>query len=76
ALHNSFHSPPECYSDTRKTIRREIGEWIDDNTSTKSPLLWLNGPAAVGKSVIAKTIAGSHDQVVATFFFATSSDRS
>ncbi|KIL64340.1 hypothetical protein M378DRAFT_163366 [Amanita muscaria Koide BX008] len=75
ALHNSFHSPPECYSDTRKTIRKEVGEWTDDS-STKSPLLWLHGPAGVGKSVIAKTIAGSNDQVVATFFFATSSDRS
>ncbi|KAM6493046.1 hypothetical protein JOM56_011180 [Amanita muscaria] len=55
--------------------RKEVGEWTDDS-STKSPLLWINGPAGVGKSVIAKTIAGSNDQVIATFFFATSSDRS
>ncbi|KAM6495215.1 hypothetical protein JOM56_009838, partial [Amanita muscaria] len=76
ALHNSLRSPPKCYSGTRTTVRKEIREWIDKSSSAKSPLLWLNGPAGVGKSVIAKTIAESHDQVVATFFFSTSSDRS
>ncbi|KAM6495313.1 hypothetical protein JOM56_009936, partial [Amanita muscaria] len=40
------------------------------------PLLWLNGPAAVGKSVIAKTVSGFHGQIIAAFFFSTSSDRS
>ncbi|KAM6492777.1 hypothetical protein JOM56_012501, partial [Amanita muscaria] len=75
ALHNFYRSPPRCHPGTRKTVRKEIGEWIDDRSSTKSPLLWLNGPAGVGKSVIAKTIAVSHDLVVASFFFSTSSDR-
>ncbi|KAM6504009.1 hypothetical protein JOM56_000952, partial [Amanita muscaria] len=76
ALHNSYHSPPECYFGTRKTVRNVIGDWMDDSSSAKSPLLWLHGPAGVGKSVIAKTIAGSHDRVIATFFFSASSDRS
>ncbi|KIL61690.1 hypothetical protein M378DRAFT_82198, partial [Amanita muscaria Koide BX008] len=77
ALHDSFYSPPECHPNTRVTVRNEIGEWIDESGfKEKSPLLWLNGPAAVGKSVIAKTISGFHDQIVATFFFSTSSDRS
>ncbi|KIL67307.1 hypothetical protein M378DRAFT_159716 [Amanita muscaria Koide BX008] len=76
ALRNSFHSPPECHPNTRKTVCKEIGEWIDDSESKMSSLLWLNGPPAVGKSVIAKTVSSFHHQVVATFFFSTSSDRS
>ncbi|KAM6493014.1 hypothetical protein JOM56_011148 [Amanita muscaria] len=57
------------------TIRNEIEWWVDESVSQKSPLLWLNGPAAVGKSVIAKTVSGFHRQIVATFFFSTSSDK-
>ncbi|KIL60548.1 hypothetical protein M378DRAFT_14101 [Amanita muscaria Koide BX008] len=76
ALHNSFYSPPECYPNTRTTVCNEIGQWIDESGSDNSPLLWLNGPVGVGKSAIAKTISVLQDQVVATFFFSTSSDRS
>ncbi|KAM6495356.1 hypothetical protein JOM56_008062, partial [Amanita muscaria] len=67
--------PPECYPNTRTIVRNEIGDWVDENGSEKSPLLWLNGPAAVGKSVIAKTISGFYDQIAGTFFFSTSSDK-
>ncbi|KIL67248.1 hypothetical protein M378DRAFT_102403 [Amanita muscaria Koide BX008] len=74
AIHN--YSSPECYPDTRTTVRNEIGWRVDESRFQKSPLLWLNGPAGVGKSVIAKTISEFHDKVVATFFFSTSSDRS
>ncbi|KAM6503999.1 hypothetical protein JOM56_000942, partial [Amanita muscaria] len=77
ARHDTFHSPPECHPGTRETVLNEIGEWFEGSNLAKSPLLWLHGPAGVGKSVIAKTIARSHDrQVVATFFFSTSSNRS
>ncbi|KAM6489574.1 hypothetical protein JOM56_014993, partial [Amanita muscaria] len=76
ALHNSFYSPPECHPNTRTTVCNEIGEWIDESGSENPPLLWLNGPAGIGKSTIAKTISVFHDQVIATFFFSTSSDRS
>ncbi|KIL65326.1 hypothetical protein M378DRAFT_77181, partial [Amanita muscaria Koide BX008] len=51
--------PPECHPNTRTTIRNEIDGWIDENGSQELPLL---GPAGVGKSVIAKTISGYHDQ--------------
>ncbi|KIL60000.1 hypothetical protein M378DRAFT_45775, partial [Amanita muscaria Koide BX008] len=68
-------SPPECHPNTRTTIRNEIAWWLDESVSKKSPLLWLNGPAAVGKSVIAKTVSGFHGQIIAAFFFSTSSDK-
>ncbi|KIL67249.1 hypothetical protein M378DRAFT_298424 [Amanita muscaria Koide BX008] len=76
ALLDSIHSPPVCHPRTRITVRNEIGKWMDESGFAKSSLLWLNGPAGVGKSVIAKTISGLHGQVVAAFFFSTSSDRS
>ncbi|KAM6493352.1 hypothetical protein JOM56_011486 [Amanita muscaria] len=76
ALRNYFHSPPEGHPNTRTTVHNEIGGWMDESESKKSPLLWLNGPAAVVNSVIAKIISGYQDQIVATFFFSTSSDRS
>ncbi|KAM6497729.1 hypothetical protein JOM56_005677, partial [Amanita muscaria] len=76
ALHNTLNALPECHPGTRKTVRKEFRKWLDNSSPAKSPLLWLHGPAGVGKSVIAKTIAGSHHQVVASFFFSTSSDRS
>ncbi|KIL62841.1 hypothetical protein M378DRAFT_46701, partial [Amanita muscaria Koide BX008] len=73
-LHDSWFSPPSCHPNTRKTVLKEIQEWLDKPKS--SPVLWLNGPAGVGKSVIAKTISGLQNNVVGTFFFSTSSDRS
>ncbi|KIL64309.1 hypothetical protein M378DRAFT_56315, partial [Amanita muscaria Koide BX008] len=69
------HSPPECHPNTRKTIRDQIGKWLDESVSKQSSLLWLNGPTGVGKSVIAKTVSGFYDQIVATFYFSTSSDK-
>ncbi|KIL60005.1 hypothetical protein M378DRAFT_960307 [Amanita muscaria Koide BX008] len=70
-----FYSPPEFHPNTRTTIRDEIGEWLDESVSKKSPFLWLNGPAGLGKSVIAKAVSGFYDQIVATFFFSMSSDK-
>ncbi|KIL60017.1 hypothetical protein M378DRAFT_14465 [Amanita muscaria Koide BX008] len=63
ALRNSFRSHAECHPNTRTTIRNGIGCWLDESVSKKSPLLWLNGPAVVGKSVIAKAVSGFHDQI-------------
>ncbi|KAM6489758.1 hypothetical protein JOM56_014781, partial [Amanita muscaria] len=76
AVRNPFYSPPECHPNTRTTVRNEVGEWLEENGSEKSPLLWLHGPAGVGKSTIARTIAASYNQIAATFSLPTSSDRS
>ncbi|KIL60551.1 hypothetical protein M378DRAFT_916548 [Amanita muscaria Koide BX008] len=75
-VHSSSHSPPECHPNTRTTVRNEIRQWTDESVSEKSPLLWVYGPPGAGKSVIVKTIAASHDHIVALFDFSTSPDRS
>ncbi|KAM6493681.1 hypothetical protein JOM56_010042, partial [Amanita muscaria] len=77
ALHYSEGAPTKCHPGTRKTSCNSIGEWMLDPAG--SPLLWLHGPAGVGKSTIAKTISTippNQIRVVATFFFSTSSDKS
>lgn len=48
--------PPRCHPETRKTIRDQITTWItkpDDDWN----MFWILGPAGVGKSAIAQTIA-------------------
>jgi hypothetical protein len=48
--------PPSCHPGTRLDISGEIQSWMRDPART-SPILWLNGPAGVGKSAIAQTIS-------------------
>jgi hypothetical protein len=47
-----------------------MGDWIDDPETTQR-ILWLHGPAGVGKSAIAQSVAHSYrrEKVAATFFF-------
>jgi len=44
-----------CLKGTRESALKEIEHWTED--FTKSPILWLNGLAGMGKSTIAQTIA-------------------
>ncbi|KAF8637463.1 hypothetical protein AX16_010791 [Volvariella volvacea WC 439] len=66
--------PLECAPNTRQAILEDITLWIEDN-GRKRYILWLRGPAGIGKSAIAKTIAGRLDQrnskakVAGSFFF-------
>ncbi|KAJ3574434.1 hypothetical protein NP233_g1758 [Leucocoprinus birnbaumii] len=48
--------PPRCDPDTRQRLRDRIVEW---STREKDDwrLLWLSGPAGVGKSAVAQTVA-------------------
>ncbi|KAM6493677.1 P-loop containing nucleoside triphosphate hydrolase protein, partial [Amanita muscaria] len=69
--------PTNCHPGTRETSCKSIREWMLDPAG--SPLLWLHGPAGVGKSTIAKTIStlpANQIRVVGTFFFSTCSDKS
>ncbi|KAJ3568705.1 hypothetical protein NP233_g5540 [Leucocoprinus birnbaumii] len=46
---------PLCHPGTRNALRRRITAWIN-NPNREVNLLWIHGPAGVGKSAIAQTI--------------------
>lgn len=48
--------PPRCYEQTRESTITKIEGWLY-NTHREKKLLWLNGPAGVGKSAIMQTLA-------------------
>ncbi|KAM6503522.1 hypothetical protein JOM56_000465 [Amanita muscaria] len=72
ALHDSSTQDPErcCHPGTRKTVLDKMRTWMD-HPNAPEPILWLHGPAGVGKSAIAQTISYLYDEdkVGATFFF-------
>ncbi|KIL57462.1 hypothetical protein M378DRAFT_87840, partial [Amanita muscaria Koide BX008] len=72
ALHDSSAQDPErcCHPGTRKNVLLKMRTWMD-NLNAPERILWLHGPAGVGKSAIAQTISYSYgrERVGATFFF-------
>ncbi|KIL55783.1 hypothetical protein M378DRAFT_48747, partial [Amanita muscaria Koide BX008] len=72
ALYNSSAQDPtrRVHPGTRRRVLKRILDWID-TPSAKERIFWLHGPAGVGKSAIAQTIARScaKGKVAATFFF-------
>jgi hypothetical protein len=74
ALHDSLarYPPPQCYTETpsRQKVLKVITDWIKDSCPTQR-IMWLNGPARVGKSPIAQTIAEGcqNSRLAASFFF-------
>ncbi|KAJ3574444.1 hypothetical protein NP233_g1760 [Leucocoprinus birnbaumii] len=69
---------PRCNEDTRKTLRTRILKWSRKENDSKR-LLWLSGPAGVGKSAVAQTVAEElKDEgcLGAVFFFSRPNDRS
>ena len=75
--HGAFHDSderflaPRCYSHTRDDVLTTITDWIHDS-GDKERLMWLCGPAKVGKSAIAQTIADrcyDANILMASFFF-------
>ncbi|KAJ3568206.1 hypothetical protein NP233_g5866 [Leucocoprinus birnbaumii] len=73
---------PRCHPETRKKLRNSVVNWIfakrDFDLSTERParqpprMLWIMGPAGVGKSAVAQTIAeeAKADEFLgATLFF-------
>ncbi|KIL69068.1 hypothetical protein M378DRAFT_64399, partial [Amanita muscaria Koide BX008] len=72
ARHDSSAQDPtrRVHPGTRQYVLKRIRDWVD-NSSAKERILWLHGPAGVGKSAIAQTIARSYAQekLAATFFF-------
>ncbi|KAF8652891.1 hypothetical protein AX16_004079 [Volvariella volvacea WC 439] len=66
--------PLGCHEETRQAILSDVITWIEDRYRERG-VLWLCGPAGIGKSAIAKTTAdrldleSSKGQVAASFFF-------
>jgi hypothetical protein len=50
------YPPPSCHPETRLDISGRIHSWLQDS-SREENLLWLHGPAGVGKSAIMQTLA-------------------
>ncbi|KAF9441836.1 hypothetical protein P691DRAFT_765828 [Macrolepiota fuliginosa MF-IS2] len=62
---------PRCHLGTPKQYLEDIAYWAV-GTGDPSPLVWIKGPAGVGKSAIAQTCAerlGEQDRLGAAFFF-------
>ncbi|KAF8648778.1 hypothetical protein AX16_006173 [Volvariella volvacea WC 439] len=80
AVPNAMHTgkvradPLKCDPNTRQAVIEDIIVWIEDGERTHS-ILFLCGPAGIGKSAIAKTIADRLDEldsgakVAGSFFF-------
>lgn len=50
--------PPRCHPGTRTKLIEKIHRWFHDKRRRRA-LLWLNGPAGVGKSAVVQTFAES-----------------
>lgn len=69
---------PRCNEDTRQAVRSRIVQW-GRRIQGSHPLLWLSGPAGVGKSAIAQTVAEELKKeglLGAVFFFSRPNNRS
>ncbi|KAJ3569460.1 hypothetical protein NP233_g5040 [Leucocoprinus birnbaumii] len=69
---------PRCNEDTRRSLRARIVDWAQDDSEAQS-LLWLSGPAGVGKSAVAQTVAEAMKAaglLGGAFFFSRPNNRS
>ncbi|KAF5349906.1 hypothetical protein D9756_009308 [Leucocoprinus leucothites] len=66
--------PPRCHPDTRLGLRSRILQWYSD-PQRPWQMLWVLGPAGVGKTAVAQTIAEdfrASGHLGASFFFSRS----
>ena len=73
AMHNAAREGDiqRCHPKTRRAILQQISDWIDD-PSPQSRILWLRGPAGVGKTAVARTVCETLDEqgrLAGDFFF-------
>ncbi|KAJ3576614.1 hypothetical protein NP233_g317 [Leucocoprinus birnbaumii] len=70
--------PPRCHPDTRISILDRTHNWIN-NPQRQKHLLWIRGPAGVGKSAIVQTLADAlsrSGRLMASLFFSRPNGRS
>ncbi|KAF9449273.1 hypothetical protein P691DRAFT_759216, partial [Macrolepiota fuliginosa MF-IS2] len=70
---------PSCHPETRLDITHSIRSWMH-NLARKYKILWLHGPAGIGKSAILQTIAETASEATtsilgATLFFSRPNSR-
>ncbi|PPQ89427.1 hypothetical protein CVT25_002441 [Psilocybe cyanescens] len=80
ALHNSGDrfDPPKCHPNTRTTVLQKLMDWFIGKFGWDNFMIWLYGPAGVGKSAIAQTFAelcAAKNRLLASFFFSRSDIR-
>lgn len=64
--------PPRCHPETRQELRERITYWLINAAGREWDMIWLVGPAGVGKSAVAQTIAEYCQEIGrlgASFFF-------
>ncbi|KXN83298.1 hypothetical protein AN958_01631 [Leucoagaricus sp. SymC.cos] len=76
AAHDASTHPPSCLPGTREQYITEITLWASQ-LDRQCPVLWVNGPAGVGKSAVAQTCAEKLEKqsLGAAFFFSGSNER-
>ncbi|KAF9446242.1 hypothetical protein P691DRAFT_804447 [Macrolepiota fuliginosa MF-IS2] len=77
ALHDSSeNNKPACFEGTREEYIRNITGWgLGDWKARQARILWLEGPAGVGKSAVAQSCAQSTGgRLGATFFFSRTNE--
>ncbi|KAJ3576868.1 hypothetical protein NP233_g142 [Leucocoprinus birnbaumii] len=64
---------PRCHPGTRKTIQENLFRWLFESPSDKR-MVWLFGPAGVGKSAVAQTFAeaAKRNGLLASAYFLSS----
>jgi hypothetical protein len=80
---DAFYNSDELYDDTPEShpethaVLNDIMQWVGESESVRDDfILWLFGPAGVGKTVIAKKIAqlaAENNLLIAAFFFSRTS---
>ncbi|KAF9443515.1 hypothetical protein P691DRAFT_764194 [Macrolepiota fuliginosa MF-IS2] len=73
------YPPPHCHPGTRLGISMRIQSWVYDHARINR-VIWLHGPAGVGKSAIIQTLAESNAPseaciLGAAIFFSKTNDR-
>lgn len=71
------HPPPRCHMETRRALRQRITAWIE-GVQRDWAMLWILGPAGVGKSAVAQTTAEycqGAGRLGAAFFFSRENER-
>ncbi|KAF9443942.1 hypothetical protein P691DRAFT_808121 [Macrolepiota fuliginosa MF-IS2] len=78
AAYDSSEHPRNCHPGTRMQYIDQIVGWGMDDPDPSHRILWLKGPAGVGKSAIAQSCAdelASRSKLAAAFFFSRPNQR-